>query len=161
MGRIPHDQTFRLDRPLVGSHNTNLLALIDPNRKPPNQTKCRNTHRTMMRAVVIHCLGGQKSNRSLNATTQGTPRRSSGHHPVTATIRMLTRSRLKYSVCFEAKYREADGAVLEDWLSQMMVGYKASHPLSSFEAQLRLYKSKIGKAEEDLRVMVFYGDRSP
>ena len=63
-------------------------------------------------------------------------------------------------ICFEAKYREADGAVLEDWLSQMMVGYKASHPLSSFEAQLRLYKSKIGKAEEDLRAMVFYGDRS-
>ena len=50
---------------------------------------------------------------------------------------------------------------MEDWLSQMVAGYKASHPLSSFEAQLQLYKAKIGKAEDDLRTMVFYGDRSP
>jgi nitroreductase len=64
-------------------------------------------------------------------------------------------------ICFEGKYRETDFAVMEDWLSQMMAGYKASHPLSSFEAQLRLYKAKIGKAEDDLRAMVFYGDQSP
>jgi hypothetical protein len=50
---------------------------------------------------------------------------------------------------------------MEDWLSQMMAGYKASYPLSSFEAQLRLYKAKIGKAEDNLRAMVFYRDQSP
>ena len=61
-------------------------------------------------------------------------------------------------ICFEGKYREGDFAVMEDWLSQMVAGYKASYPLSSFEAQLRLYKSKIGKAESDLRAMVFYGE---
>jgi hypothetical protein len=33
-------------------------------------------------------------------------------------------------------------------------GYKASHPLSSFDAQLRLYLSKIGQAEDDLKTMV-------
>jgi nitroreductase len=64
-------------------------------------------------------------------------------------------------VCFEGKYREADLPVVEDWLAQMVAGYKASHPFSSFDAQLRLYKAKIGKAEDDLRTMVFHGDQSP
>lgn len=64
-------------------------------------------------------------------------------------------------ICFEGKYREADCAVMENWLAQMVAGYKASHPFSSFDAQLRLYKARIGKAEDDLRTMVFYGDRSP
>jgi hypothetical protein len=50
---------------------------------------------------------------------------------------------------------------MEDWLSQMVAGYKASYPLSSFDAQLRLYQSKIGKAEADLKEMVFYGDQRP
>lgn len=64
-------------------------------------------------------------------------------------------------ICFEGKYREADHAVMEDWLSQMVVGYKTSYPFSSFEAQLHLYKAKIGKAEDDLKTMVFYGNPSP
>ena len=37
----------------------------------------------------------------------------------------------------------------------MMAGYKASHPFSSFDAQLRLYQSKIGQAEADLEAMIF------
>jgi hypothetical protein len=44
---------------------------------------------------------------------------------------------------------------MEDWLAQMKAGYKASHLRSSFEAQLRLYESKIGQAEIDLQAMVF------
>ena len=58
-------------------------------------------------------------------------------------------------ICFAGEYQEADKAVMEDWLAQMKAGYKASHPLSSFEAQLRLYVSKIGQAEADLQDMVF------
>jgi nitroreductase len=58
-------------------------------------------------------------------------------------------------ICFEGKYHEPDRAVMEDWLAQMKAGYKASHLLSSFEAQLRLYVSKIGRAEADLQAMVF------
>jgi hypothetical protein len=58
-------------------------------------------------------------------------------------------------ICFEGPYREADRAAMEDWLAQMRAGYKVSHPLSSFEAQLRVYESKIGQAEADLRAMVF------
>jgi FMN reductase (NADPH) len=58
-------------------------------------------------------------------------------------------------ICFEGKYQEPDRAVMEDWLAQMKAGYKASHLLSSFEAQLRLYVSKIGRAEADLQAMVF------
>jgi nitroreductase len=63
-------------------------------------------------------------------------------------------------ICFQGKYREADSAIMEDWLSQMMAGYKASHLFSSFEAQLRLYKSKIGKAETDLKTMVYHRNPS-
>jgi nitroreductase len=58
-------------------------------------------------------------------------------------------------VCFEGRYREADRAAMEDWLAQMRAGYKASHLLSSLEAQLGVYESKIGQAEADLRAMVF------
>ena len=42
----------------------------------------------------------------------------------------------------------------------MMAGFKAAHLLSSFEAQLRLYRSKMGQAEADLQAMVFYKDQS-
>lgn len=62
-------------------------------------------------------------------------------------------------ICFEGKYQEADRAIVQDWLSQMVAGYKAAYPLSSFNAQLRVYQSKIGKAEADLKEMIFYGDQ--
>ena len=58
-------------------------------------------------------------------------------------------------ICFGSKYQEPDRAVMADWLAQMKAGYKASHLRSSFEAQLRLYESKIGQAEIDLHSMVF------
>jgi len=57
-------------------------------------------------------------------------------------------------VCFEGRYREADPSAMRAWLEEMMAGYKASHPGSSFEGQLRTYQSKIGQAERDLRRMV-------
>jgi len=62
-------------------------------------------------------------------------------------------------ICWLGQYKETDRALMEDWWAQMQAGYKASHPFSSFEAQLRLYMSKIGQAEADLRKMVFYGER--
>ena len=62
-------------------------------------------------------------------------------------------------ICFADHYREPDRAVMEDWLAQMKAGYKASHLRSSFEAQLRLYESKIGQAEIDLQAMVFREER--
>jgi hypothetical protein len=64
-------------------------------------------------------------------------------------------------VFFEGKYREVDKSVAEDWLSQMVAGYKAQYPMSSFEKQLRLYESKIGRAEADLRSMVYYRSGLP
>jgi nitroreductase len=57
-------------------------------------------------------------------------------------------------VCFEGTYREADPAVMSDWLAQMVAGYKASHLSSSLDAQLRVYQEKIGQAESDLRTMI-------
>jgi nitroreductase len=58
-------------------------------------------------------------------------------------------------ICSTGRYREADPAVMADWQAQMVAGYKASHLRSSFDAQLRVYQSKIGQAEADLRAMVF------
>jgi nitroreductase len=60
-------------------------------------------------------------------------------------------------VCFDGPdgYREPDRALMQSWLEQMIAGYKASNLLSSFEAQLRVYQSKISDAEKDLRKMVF------
>jgi nitroreductase len=60
-------------------------------------------------------------------------------------------------ICFEGQYREAGAGVMQDWLAQMKAGYKASHPLSSFDAQLRAYLAKIGQAEATLQAMVFPG----
>jgi hypothetical protein len=43
---------------------------------------------------------------------------------------------------------------MESWLSQMIVGYKASHIRSSFQSQVSIYQHKIRQAEEDLREMI-------
>lgn len=59
------------------------------------------------------------------------------------------------AISFEGAYRETNRAVMAEWLSQMKAGYKASHPISSLEAQLQHYASKIGQAETDLQAMVF------
>jgi len=64
-------------------------------------------------------------------------------------------------ICFTGKYREPDPEVMTAWLHQMIAGYKASNLLSSFEAQLHVYQSKIGDAEKDLRNMVFGDAPSP
>ena len=59
-------------------------------------------------------------------------------------------------ICFEGHYRETDNKTMEEWLSQMMAGYKASHLRSSFETQLKVYQNKMEKAESDLQAMVFH-----
>jgi nitroreductase len=59
-------------------------------------------------------------------------------------------------ICFEGRYREADGPVMQDWLAQMKAGYKAAHLRSSFEAQLQLYRHKMSRAEAELKALVFY-----
>ncbi len=53
-------------------------------------------------------------------------------------------------------YREDKDGVMDEWLAQMVAGYKAQFPRSSFRAQLNLYRSKIEQAEKDLQRMVFY-----
>ena len=55
----------------------------------------------------------------------------------------------------DGSYHETDPAVLQDWMAQMTAGYKAMRPTSSLEAQIRVYQSKIGQAEEDLRRMIY------
>ena len=59
-------------------------------------------------------------------------------------------------ICLGGQYRSVEPAVAEDWLSQMRAGYKAARPLSSFDRQLAIYRSKIGQAEKDLTAMVYH-----
>lgn len=61
-------------------------------------------------------------------------------------------------VFFKGTYSQPDPEILQSWLAQMRAGYKASHPSSSFENQVRVYQAKIGQAESDLQKMVFYRD---
>jgi nitroreductase len=59
-------------------------------------------------------------------------------------------------ICFmDGRYHETDPVVLEDWMLQMTAGYKASFPFSSLQAQLGVYRSKIGQAEQELERMIF------
>jgi nitroreductase len=60
------------------------------------------------------------------------------------------------TVCFDGAqgYHDPSPGVMRDWLAQMVAGYKASHLLSSFDAQLRVYQSKIGQAEADLQALL-------
>jgi len=52
-----------------------------------------------------------------------------------------------------SSYREPDPVTMQAWLEQMIAGYDASHPGSSFAAQLKVYADKIGRAEADLRTI--------
>jgi nitroreductase len=60
------------------------------------------------------------------------------------------------TVTFTGRYQEADPELMQDWLNQMMAGYQASHLGASFESQLGIYQSKIGRAEADLEQMVYH-----
>ena len=51
-------------------------------------------------------------------------------------------------------YHEPDAKQMAAWYDQMLAGYKASHPLSSFKRQLEVYQSKVGQAETTLRRLV-------
>lgn len=61
-------------------------------------------------------------------------------------------------ICFEKRYAEPDPDLMRRWMEEMMAGYKAAFPTSSFEAQLRVYQSKIGQAEQELRRLVLDTD---
>jgi nitroreductase len=61
-------------------------------------------------------------------------------------------------VAFRGKYQPPDMKIMQDWLSQMLAGYRASHPGSSFEKQVDVYTSKLGEAEANLQEIIFYQD---
>ncbi len=62
-------------------------------------------------------------------------------------------------ISLDGKYKASDPSVMQSWLEQMIAGYSASHPGSSFNKQLQLYESKIEQAEKDLNEMVFYREK--
>ncbi|NPV87098.1 MAG: hypothetical protein HPY45_13950 [Anaerolineae bacterium] len=63
-------------------------------------------------------------------------------------------------IFFSGRYPPVNEAVMQSWLTQMVAGYKASHPLSSFDRQLQIYRDKIEQAEADLQAAVFYRPES-
>ncbi|MFZ3070079.1 MAG: nitroreductase family protein [Anaerolineaceae bacterium] len=58
------------------------------------------------------------------------------------------------AVC--GQYQSTDPAAAQSWLEQMIAGYNFSHRGTTFQDQLDAYAAKIGRAENDLREMVFY-----
>jgi nitroreductase len=62
-------------------------------------------------------------------------------------------------ITFSGAYRGVSPEAAEAWLKQMVAGYKAAFPGSSFERQLALYRSKIGQAERELTDMVYWRRR--
>lgn len=64
-------------------------------------------------------------------------------------------------VCFRGEYQPPDLETMQNWRSQMVAGYKASHLNSSFESQVRIYQNKMAQAEIDLHEMVFSRERKP
>jgi nitroreductase len=59
------------------------------------------------------------------------------------------------ALCFEGPYREVSQQVLDDWVSSLADGFRAAHPLSSLEKQLKYYTPKIVEAEGHLNAMIF------
>ena len=60
-------------------------------------------------------------------------------------------------VAFTDDYPAAEPAIMDAWLDGIRAGYKATHPGSSFEAQLKVYQDKLTRAESDLQRMVLRG----
>jgi FMN reductase [NAD(P)H] len=65
------------------------------------------------------------------------------------------------TIAFTGSYRNTDRDVMEAWLDEMIAGYKASRPGSSFEAQLKIYRDKLEQAERDLKDLVFSANGAP
>lgn len=59
-------------------------------------------------------------------------------------------------ITFTGRYKEPDSKVMQDWLHQMIAGYRAKMITASFNGQLRKYLSKIDEAEAGLRRLIFY-----
>lgn len=59
-------------------------------------------------------------------------------------------------IIFSGSYPDIDHAVMEDWLSQMVAGYNASHLGSSFDQQIRVYQDKIGQSETELNQAIYH-----
>lgn len=62
-------------------------------------------------------------------------------------------------VC-HGQYQPADPVVMQGWMEQMIAGYNVSHLGSSFQNQLNVYQSKIGRAETNLHDIIFSRERT-
>lgn len=58
------------------------------------------------------------------------------------------------TVVMEKFYDRKAGENLQDWFQQMLIGFKLTHPLSSLDRQLELYRKKMIEAEADVRAQL-------
>ena len=63
-------------------------------------------------------------------------------------------------ITFYHTYRQTDEARVRDWFSLMEAGYRASTFFSSFQAKLSYYRRNLGRAEKELRDIVFGQDKT-
>jgi len=54
------------------------------------------------------------------------------------------------AVIMQKHYDLAAGSKLSDWYEQMFIGYKLTHPLSSFDSQIGCYRKKMVEVEQIL-----------
>ena len=54
-------------------------------------------------------------------------------------------------IVMKKTYSQAAEKNLADWFAQMFIGFKVTHPLSSFDRQITFYKEKMFRAEEALK----------
>ena len=59
------------------------------------------------------------------------------------------------AVVMPAHYNKDAGALLGDWYKQMFLGYKLTHPLSSFDRQIAIYRKKMTDAEAVVKGMFY------
>jgi nitroreductase len=55
------------------------------------------------------------------------------------------------AVVMEGMYNHKAEKNLQDWFQQMLIGFKLTHPLSSFDRQLEMYRKKMIEAEAHVR----------
>ena len=62
----------------------------------------------------------------------------------------------KEEIIFTDTYNEPNNQVIDDWLKQMMAGYRATKLTTGFKGQLKRYLSKADEAEKGLNELIFH-----
>lgn len=62
----------------------------------------------------------------------------------------------KEEITFTDAYKKPNKQVIDDWLKQMMAGYRATKVTTGFKGQLKRYLTKADEAEKGLHELIFH-----